>query len=323
MDCTRSQDLMSLALDGQLSEQESKELNQHLVSCPACAEEYSLYQSIRVDLRDMGMDEAALPEGFHQHLMNRIAQETDDADVKTLAEFDDVAYNKRDKQVIPFYKRMPRRYMSVAAVFALVVVFAVIGFNNLGNMRKFSVETMDAASTAEAPAAAEKAASSPEMAMESAPLEEAGSEPAAMMMDVADDSTEAAESDNTLQEVVTSEADTAGATQEAENASVITDTAEAPQVVLSLTEPTEEEMKTEEEAKSKSADNFGGEDDAKLARDGDISNGTTRTIDMNGTDMDLGYLEQRLDSTGYWVGILGGFLALMIAGAATILKKMK
>ena len=121
MDCKKSSDLMTLALDQGLNKEETKEFHAHLENCDTCREDYELYQSIKADLNEIGT-EVDLPDGFHKTLMHRIHHEsaTDPVDVPA--------------KVTPLWRRMNRRTMNVAAMFALVVVFALIGVRGLNNL---------------------------------------------------------------------------------------------------------------------------------------------------------------------------------------------
>lgn len=73
MDCMHAGELMSLAIDQMLSEEEHKQFEKHINECSACREEYEMYVSIQETL--LTSEPASLPENFHADLMNRINEE--------------------------------------------------------------------------------------------------------------------------------------------------------------------------------------------------------------------------------------------------------
>ncbi len=122
MDCNRSNELMSLAIDQMLTKEETMAFEAHLESCDTCREDYYLYQSINADLSEIGT-EAELPDGFHRTLMKRLGKEFVSDEVE-----------ESPSKVIPLWRRINRRTMNVAAMFALVVVFALVGVRSLNNV---------------------------------------------------------------------------------------------------------------------------------------------------------------------------------------------
>ncbi len=116
MDCIRSQELMSLALDNELDQNEQVLFDQHLNQCPDCREEFALYQSMIQDLKQT--PEAELPDGFHDNLMQRINED----------------------KVVPFRKRFNYKQLNIAAMLVMVVVFALVGVNNLSDMNQGKME---------------------------------------------------------------------------------------------------------------------------------------------------------------------------------------
>lgn len=124
MDCNRSHELMSLALDDQLSKEQQIELKTHLESCDDCKETYEHYQSIKTDLSLIGSEEP-LPDGFHSTLMERI-----ETDANTGAP----QKTGQENKVQPLWRRLNRRTMNVAAMLTLVVVFALVGIRSLNQI---------------------------------------------------------------------------------------------------------------------------------------------------------------------------------------------
>lgn len=66
MDCTRYEELMSAALDGELSAGERRELDRHLAQCPACAELFDELREQSAALR--GLD-CRLPDSLHDRIL--------------------------------------------------------------------------------------------------------------------------------------------------------------------------------------------------------------------------------------------------------------
>lgn len=308
MDCTRAQELMSLALDGQLTAEETTEFNAHLSSCDDCAREYALYESIHMELGSYREDEAELPEGFHEELMAKIGEITDEKVVKPTA-----------KKVMPIRKRIPRRYMNVAAAFVLVVVFALIGFNNLYDMR---TDVQESSMTSEdvaydmpaeegkmaAPAAEENAAdmAEPKMAMEAAPSLE--------VADVAMDEAEMA----IVKEAPAPEeltVDLEMSVEETESVSLDTYENEVDDGDASL-----EAVDAVTFDESVETAGVGDGNDSDFAKDGDQSNRMTKSLERDDALMNKAAPERY---PMLWWMIIGGFLVVITFGSTWIIQKMK
>lgn len=125
MTCKECNEQMSLSLDNLLSDKEQQALNDHLRDCPQCQEDYALYQSIYDGLG--AIEEVPLPDDFHDNLMSKIHGLSPRAEGAS-----STAEAVKTPEVIPFHKRfINRRYGNVAAVFVLVVVFALVGVTTL------------------------------------------------------------------------------------------------------------------------------------------------------------------------------------------------
>lgn len=73
MDCREFRDLMSFWIDGILDQQEHKRFVQHMNSCEDCRRELREYKDMVLLLRNI--EEQALPDGFHERLHSRLAEE--------------------------------------------------------------------------------------------------------------------------------------------------------------------------------------------------------------------------------------------------------
>lgn len=72
MNCDIIRELFSSYIDDQLSRQDRRQVEEHLATCPACAEELAmLRQTVALTAQ---LEEAELPEGFHASLAARLAQ---------------------------------------------------------------------------------------------------------------------------------------------------------------------------------------------------------------------------------------------------------
>lgn len=103
-DCERALELISLGLDGVRTAEESRELAEHLETCPAC-------RSLARDLEELHTAipelEEEVPAGFRQAVMDRVRQEGRDA-----------------LPAVGGGRGMVRRWLSMAAVFAVILVGA-------------------------------------------------------------------------------------------------------------------------------------------------------------------------------------------------------
>jgi len=70
MQCPTASERMSLRLDGALSEEESRELDEHMLSCAACRREWELMQ--RASAAFEGVEMVAPPTDFSARLMRRV-----------------------------------------------------------------------------------------------------------------------------------------------------------------------------------------------------------------------------------------------------------
>ena len=64
--------LVSNSLDGTLTDSEREKLEEHLVECPSCA---ALKQDLE-QMRAWFAEEAEVPEGLHEGIMQKLEQET-------------------------------------------------------------------------------------------------------------------------------------------------------------------------------------------------------------------------------------------------------
>lgn len=99
-DCDRALELISLRLDGELTPDEGRELDEHLEHCDPCR---SLARDLAGIHAAMGAEEA-VPEGFHQAVMDRV----------------------RESKVVPLVpkRRQWKSWAAMAAVFAVVLIGA-------------------------------------------------------------------------------------------------------------------------------------------------------------------------------------------------------
>lgn len=123
MTCKECNEQMSLSLDNLLSDEEQQALNDHLRDCPQCQEDYALYQSIYDGLG--AIEEVPLPEDFHEGLMMKIHGLSQDEAASPTPEM------LKTPKITPLHRRFSRRYGNVAAVFVLVVIFALVGVSTL------------------------------------------------------------------------------------------------------------------------------------------------------------------------------------------------
>lgn len=111
MACLDRQEQISAYIDGELASHEMHEMTEHLKKCEHCRDYYLELKSIIESVNEL--EELPLPSGFHEQLMERLLEE---------------------KQPTHSW-RFNYRMVNVAAIFLFVVVFAVIGINQLGQFQ--------------------------------------------------------------------------------------------------------------------------------------------------------------------------------------------
>lgn len=72
MDCTRYEERMSAALDGELSARERQELDEHLAQCPACAALFGELSAQCSALREL---DCPFPDGLHDRIMDGLPEQ--------------------------------------------------------------------------------------------------------------------------------------------------------------------------------------------------------------------------------------------------------
>lgn len=148
-DCEKALDWISLDLDGALTPQERRELEDHLAVCPGCA---ALARELAALHRVLPELEEEVPEGFHQAVMERVRAEK----VQALP--------AGRGRAVPW-----RRWLSLAAVCAVVLA----GAGSLGRFWDRSGGTEPAAGETLPVQAAQAGAAAQ---AEAAPQEEAAGE---------------------------------------------------------------------------------------------------------------------------------------------------
>lgn len=122
MKCSQCQEKFWDYYDGTLSAEEAAELEKHLESCPECAAEAKLVKQMLESLHTL--PEAALPEGYHEELMGKIAKEN-------LAKVSDASIDQTEKQetstVVPFPQKRRKNWKNFGLVAAAVVLVAAAG----------------------------------------------------------------------------------------------------------------------------------------------------------------------------------------------------
>jgi uncharacterized integral membrane protein len=116
MDCTKSQNLMSLYIDNKLENDEKMIFENHISSCKSCKEELDLLNMIIGNVNELN-EEKELPEDFHTNLMVKIDN------------INKAKNHKADR--LSKIKNMRKYYTAVAAVFVAVLIFSFIGISNL------------------------------------------------------------------------------------------------------------------------------------------------------------------------------------------------
>ena len=109
--CDEILELMSAALDGELTDSEQAELEEHLSHCSACS-------ALFADLRELhqaaaDLEDIPAPDGFAQGVMDRIAAHP--------------AQERPDSNVVPFPARAARSHWKRWAASAAVVAVVALG----------------------------------------------------------------------------------------------------------------------------------------------------------------------------------------------------
>ena len=119
MDCDKYWELLALRPDGELSEEEERELEDHLAACPDCRAAGAQLAALQEAFPEL--EEVSAPEGFTHEVMDRIREEA------------------RPK-VIPLFKRPQVRALAgLAACFVLVA--GIYGISQLRNQEKMMMVT--------------------------------------------------------------------------------------------------------------------------------------------------------------------------------------
>ena len=103
VDCERCAELLSARLDGELSGQETQELEAHLGQCPECRALAG--QLDQVELGFKGLEELEAPEGFARDVIYAI---------------------NRQPKILPLFRRLQKQAMAVAAA-GIVLLVALYG----------------------------------------------------------------------------------------------------------------------------------------------------------------------------------------------------
>lgn len=122
MKCSQYQEKFWDYYDGTLTAKEAAELEKHLESCAECAAEAKVVKQMLESLHTL--PEAALPEGYHEELMGKIAKEN-------LAKVSDASIDRTEKQetgkVVPFPQKRRKNWKNFGLVAAAVVLVAAAG----------------------------------------------------------------------------------------------------------------------------------------------------------------------------------------------------
>lgn len=122
MKCSQYQEKFWDYYDGTLTAKEAAELEKHMESCPECAAEAKMVKQMLESLHTL--PEAALPEGYHEELMGKIAKEN-------LAKVSDASIDQTEKQetgtVVPFPQKRRKNWKNFGLVAAAVVLVAAAG----------------------------------------------------------------------------------------------------------------------------------------------------------------------------------------------------
>lgn len=116
MSCDKCLELLSVRLDGTLTEEEERELEEHLAACPACRAAGAQLAALQGAFDEL--EDVEAPEGFARGVMERIrAAET-------------------EKKVVPLFKRP--RFRALAGLAACAVLAA--GLYGAGNSQRKGAE---------------------------------------------------------------------------------------------------------------------------------------------------------------------------------------
>ncbi len=133
MDCDKYLELMSAALDGELTAEERRDLDSHLAVCPECAELYCRLTDQTAALRDLDCE---VPTGLKERIMGSLPEQD-----KPTKKIKPVRWTPKTGKVIHW-----KRWAPVAAAACLALVIALVPKSGISN---------NAAPGAQAPAAAE------------------------------------------------------------------------------------------------------------------------------------------------------------------------
>lgn len=119
MDCDRYLELLALHLDGELSEEEDRERNEHLAVCPDCRAAGAQLAALQGMFGEL--EEVPAPEGFTQSVMDRIRA-------------------VESPKVIPLFKRPQFRALAGLAA-CLVMVAGIYSVSRHQNQEKMMLIT--------------------------------------------------------------------------------------------------------------------------------------------------------------------------------------
>jgi hypothetical protein len=121
MNCKDVQNLLSVYVDHECTITQKREIEEHIKDCKSCQVELEWLKSLISKVQEL--DEVDVPEGFHEDLMHRVHKTKDNS-----------------SKILPFKKRIRPAYSIVAAAFLLIVVFSVLGTQQLLRMGNQSTE---------------------------------------------------------------------------------------------------------------------------------------------------------------------------------------
>lgn len=114
MSCDKCLELLSVRLDGTLTEEEERELEEHLAACPDCRAAGAQLAALQAAFREL--EEEAAPEGFARGVMDRVRTE--------------------ERKIVPLFRRP--RFRALAGLAACAVLAA--GLYGAGNSQRKSAE---------------------------------------------------------------------------------------------------------------------------------------------------------------------------------------
>ncbi|WP_394265839.1 anti-sigma factor family protein [Anaerotignum sp.] len=122
MKCSQCQEKFWDYYDGTLTAEEAAEMEKHLEICSECAAEAKMVKQMLESLHTL--PEAALPEGYHEELMGKIAKEN-------MAKISHTSIDQSEKQetgtVVPFPQKRRKNWKNFGLVAAAVVLVAAAG----------------------------------------------------------------------------------------------------------------------------------------------------------------------------------------------------